>query len=217
MRLLSKIISYIFHPLMMLTFIICIFLLVNPYLFGRSSIKDGWWIIFQVFQTTFLLPAFAVLMMKHLGLVQSLEMEERTDRIIPYISSGIFYIWVYMSVKSNSAFPIVFDIAVLGSTISLFMAFFVNNFSKVSAHATGVGGLISSTLVMMHWFSFRSFYWGNAQIEIPVYRVLMTVILIAGMVCSARLYLNAHDGKDIVQGLFIGFLGSAIATWYFLW
>ena len=202
---------------MMLTLIVSIFLLINPYLFGKSSISQGWWIIFQVFLTTYLMPAFSVLLMRNLGIVQSLEMEERTDRIIPYISSGIFYIWVYMSVKNNSTFPVVFDIAVLGSTISLFMAFFVNNFTKVSAHATGVGGLISTTLVMMHWFSFRSFYWGTTQTEIPVYWVLVGTILIGGLVCSARLYLNAHNNKDIVQGLAIGVAGTVISTWYILW
>lgn len=216
MRTLSKTVSYIFHPLMMLTFIVSVMLLINPYLFGKNSIEEGWWVILQVFLTTFAMPAVAVLMMKRLGLVQSLEMEERTERIIPYISSGIFYIWVYMSVKNNSTFPIVFDIAVLGATISLFLAFFFNNFTKISAHATGVGGLLTITLVIMHWFSYSNFFWGPQRMEIPVYWILVTNIFISGLVCSSRLHLNAHNFRDIIQGLLIGVAGTALAAWWIL-
>jgi hypothetical protein len=216
MRFFCKTISFLFHPLMMLTIIVSFLLIVNPYLFGKSDISQGWWIILQVFLTTYMMPAMAVVMMKSLGMVKSLEMEDRTERIIPYISSGIFYIWVYMSAKSNSMFPVVFDIAVLGSTISLFLAFFFNNFTKVSAHAAGVGGLVAITLVTMHWFSYRIFFWGAEHAELPVYLLLAVNILIAGVVCSARLYLNAHNYRDILYGLIIGAVGIAAATWHIL-
>jgi len=216
MRIFAKAISFIFHPLMILTFIAVILLLINPYLFGKSSIDQGWWILAQVFMTTYLMPAFAVVIMKNLGLIQSLEIEERTERIIPYISTGIFYLWVFMSVKSNNTFPQVFTIAVLGGTISLFLAFFINNFTKVSAHAAGVGGLVGMTLVIMRWFSYSYFYWGIERIEIPVYWILIVVLLIAGLVCSSRLYLKVHEPRDIIQGLIVGLGGTAFATWYFM-
>jgi hypothetical protein len=104
MSAIAKIISYLFHPLTMLTYIAAILLLINPFLFGKSDISQGGWILFQVFASTFLMPAFAVGMMKNLGLVSSYEMEERTDRIIPYIMTGLFYLWVFMSVRKTLLF-----------------------------------------------------------------------------------------------------------------
>jgi hypothetical protein len=212
----AKFISYLFHPLTMLTYIIAILLLINPYMFGKSDISQGWWLILQVFLTTFAMPAFAVLMMKNLGLVSSIEMEERTDRIIPYITTGLFYLWVFMSVRKNNTFPQIYSVAVLGATIGLFLAFFFNNFTKVSAHATGVGGLLGIMLISMRWFSYSYFYFGATRMAIPVYWLLMGVLLLTGLVCTARLLLKVHEPKDILQGFILGLVGMWAAAWFLI-
>lgn len=216
MRLFAKFISYLFHPITMLTYIALILLLINPFLFGKSDVSQGGWILFQVFATTFLMPGFAVLMMKNLGLISSIEMEERTDRIIPYIMTGLFYLWVFMSVRKNTMFPQIYSVAVLGATIGLFLAFFFNNFTKISAHATGVGGLLGLILIAIRWFSYSYFYLGESRMAIPIYWVLMATLLIAGLVCSVRLYLKVHEPKDILQGFIVGIVGMWIAAWYLI-
>jgi hypothetical protein len=40
-RALSKIFSYLFHPLFILTYMLVILLTVNPYAFGMRSVMDG--------------------------------------------------------------------------------------------------------------------------------------------------------------------------------
>lgn len=210
----AKIISYLFHPLTILTYTICILLLINPYLFGKSDISQGGWLILQVFLTTFLMPAGMVMMMKNLGLVKTLEMEERTDRILPYIMSGLLYLWVFMSVKSNNTFPQLFSVAVLGATIGLFLSFFFNNFTKISAHATGMGGLVGMMLITLRWFAYSYFYWSG--MSLPVYWVFIAVLLVAGIVCSSRLVLKAHEPRDILQGFIVGLVGMWIAAWWLI-
>lgn len=196
----------------MLTYIVLILLLINPYIFGKSDITQGWWLVAQVFMSTFLLPAFAIAMMKNLGLVASYEMEERSDRIIPFIATGMFYLWVFMSVRKTNVFPQIYTVAVLGATISLFLAFFFNLFNKISIHAVGVGGLIGIILIALRWFSYSYFYFSQAHIPIPIYWVLIVSILLAGLVCTARLLLNAHEMKDIIQGFLVGLIGMWIAS-----
>ncbi len=212
----AKFISYVFHPLTMLTYIAAILLLINPYLFGKSDISQGGWLLIQVFLSTFALPAFAVMMMKNLGLISSFEMEERTDRIIPYIATGLFYLWVFMSVRKNNTFPQIYSVAMLGATIGLFLAFFFNNFTKISAHATGVGGLVGLMLIAMRWFSYSYCYFGEPRVTIPVYWILMAVLLLSGLVCSARLILKAHEPKDILQGFIVGLVGMWAAAWFLI-
>lgn len=213
MRVFAKFISVVFHPLTMLTYIVLILLLINPYIFGKSNITQGWWLVAQVFMSTFLLPTFAIAMMKNLGLVASYEMEERTDRIIPFIATGMFYLWVFMSVRKTNVFPQIYTVAVLGATISLFLAFFLNLFNKISIHAVGVGGLLGIVLIALRWFSYSFFYFGDARIPIPIYWVLIAIILLSGIVCTARLILNAHQPKDILQGFIVGMIGMGIASY----
>lgn len=213
MRTFAKLISIIFHPLTMLTYIVLILLMINPYIFGKSNITQGWWLVAQVFMSTFLLPAFAVMMMKNLGLVASYEMEERTDRIIPFIVTGMFYLWVFMSVRKTNVFPQIYTVAVLGATISLFLAFFLNLFNKISIHAVGVAGLLGIVLVAMRWFSYSYFYWGESRMAIPIYWLLIITLLVAGLVCTSRLLLKAHEPKDILQGFIVGLLGMGVASY----
>ena len=69
--------SIVFHPLLMLTYMLIILLAVNPYLFGPTitSNKDVWVLI--LFFSTFLIPAFSVFMMKALGMVDSIDLKKR--------------------------------------------------------------------------------------------------------------------------------------------
>ena len=45
----------------------------------------------------------------------------------------------------------------LGATIALFIAFFINIFSKISAHAVGMGGLVAMVLISIISFSHGAF------------------------------------------------------------
>jgi membrane-associated phospholipid phosphatase len=121
-----------------------------------------------------------------------------------------------MSVRKNPTFPQIYSVAMLGATIGLFLAFFFNNFTKISAHATGVGGLLGVILVIIRWFSYSYFYVGAARIAVPIYWVLIIVLLLSGVVCTARLVLKAHEPKDILHGFIVGIVGMWIATWYLI-
>jgi hypothetical protein len=189
-------------------------LLVNPYLFGVNSIKAQSLLILLIFLSTFLLPAISVSMMKALGMVDSFELKDKQERIGPYIITGIFYLWIFVNFKNNSQIPIAFTTFVLGSTIALFIAFFLNIFTKISAHAVGMGGLIGMVTILMilydyHSFSFEIAYVGN--IEMGLSTLLMMVIMLAGMVGSARLLLKAHVPSQVYAGYVVGFSSQFFA------
>lgn len=182
-------------------------LMVNPYLFGVNSIEDSKHLIVLVFVSTFFIPAFAVGMMRATGLVKSFQMESRQDRIIPYIMTGIFYMWMFRTILDHPNIPLAYKIFVLGATIGLFVAFFVNLFSKVSAHAVGMGGLVAMILITTLLFSYGHFIielpFGNIDMSMP--SLLMIAIILAGIVCTSRLLLNAHNIQDLYGGFIIGF------------
>lgn len=217
MQVLAKIISVLFHPLLILTYMLVLFLLVNPYVFGIHSIQEpfGMQLILRVFLSSFFIPMVAVLMLRFTGLVQSLEMPERQERIIPYIVTGIFYLWLFRNLVDNTTIPRLFSSFALGTTISLFLAFFINLFSKISAHAVGMGGIIGMIVLLMNYFpeyKVVQLPWGSEDfLEISTTMVLMLALVLAGLVGSSRLSLKAHEPMDLYGGYFVGFVGQLIA------
>jgi membrane-associated phospholipid phosphatase len=195
----------------MMTYMLILLLLVNPYLFGVNSLSEQKSIkfILTVFFSTFLIPAFAIFMMWRLKLVNTLDMKDKQERIGPFIVTGVFYLWVYRSVLADSNIPTAFLIAALGTTMGLFICFLINLFFKISLHAAGVGGLLGMVMIVMWLYSYGSFtvhlpLIGEADISINF--VLIGTILIAGVVCTARLLLKAHSQLELYAGFALGLL-----------
>ncbi len=216
---LARIISYIFHPLLILTYMLVLLLLVNPYLFGLNSIAESnsKILILRIFLSTFFIPAFSVIVLRLVGMIDSLEMPDKTERIGPYIITGIFYLWMVRNFIDNSNIPAAYTCFVLGATIGLFIAFFINIFSKISAHAVGMGGLIGMVVITMLLFSYGSFsihlgIFGAIHLNMNV--VLMISIILAGLVGTSRLLLQAHDPQDLYGGFIVGFSSQFIALYY---
>ena len=215
LRLLAQIISFIFHPLLIVTYMLALLLLVNPYLFGVSSIGDkaSKLLLLQIFLSTFFIPGVAVVMLRFTGMIQSFQMETKQERIGPYIITGLFYLWMFRNFLDNPSIPTAFTSFLLGATIGLFFAFFINIFSKISAHAVGVGGLLGMVVITMLLFSYDTFTIMMAQgtLEVSMSTILLMAILIAGLVGTARLALQAHDPMDLYGGYLVGFASQFLA------
>lgn len=214
LRFFAQAVSVVFHPLLMLTYMLVLLLLVNPYLFGVNSLEGGKVLVMLVFLSTFFIPAFSVLMMKFLGLVESLQMEDRMERIGPYIITGVFYLWMFRNFLDNNDIPTAYTSFVLGAVIGLFVTFFLNVFTKISAHAVGMGGLLAMVIITMFLFSYGAFtvslpMMGSVQISMNT--VLMLTILMAGLVGTCRLVLDAHEPSDLYGGYLVGFITQFIA------
>jgi len=211
---LAQFFTVLFHPLLMMTYMLVILLLINPYQFGVYNIKEQWKLVFLVFLSTFALPSFALVLMRSLNMVDSLSLETRQERIGPYIITGTFYLWMFINFKQNQAIPHSLTVVTLGATIGLFLAFFFNNFTKISAHAVGVGGLVGMSIISSNFFGFETFTfnsWLFGGLECSTNFVVMVAILLAGIVCTSRLLLRAHSQEQVYGGFAAGLLAMFIA------
>lgn len=129
-------------------------------------------------------------------------MNDPKERLVPFITTGAFYIWAYV-VFRKSGYPQVFDIIILGATITLFAIFMLNLFWKVSAHTGAMGCFIIITIALCMISS------GNVN-----YLVIL-VVLLAGIIGSSRLWLNAHSPAEIFVGYFIGIMSQIIALQFY--
>jgi membrane-associated phospholipid phosphatase len=122
--------------------------------------------------------------------------------------------WIFINFKNNSQIPVAFTTFVLGSTIALFIAFFLNIFSKISAHAVGMGGLIGMVTILMLLYDYHSFAFEIpfvGSMEMSLNTLLMLIILLAGIVGSSRLLLKAHEPVQIYSGYIVGFSAQFFA------
>lgn len=203
-RIFFKIISYIFHPLLLPTYGTLLYLWANPSIEGKqidelTFIKPSM-VVVTIAINTLIMPAMAIIMMKAVGFIKSLEMPDKQDRIIPFIATMTFFIWGFLAIKKSFDFMLpIYMIFVLGSLISLMLSFFINLFIKLSLHMVGMSGLLTGTLLMM------------LSSEKSLIGALVVIIALNGLVAASRYYLKAHTIKEIYLGFMIGIIGQILA------
>jgi hypothetical protein len=214
MKLVAHILSVLFHPLLILTYMLLMTLVVNPYMFGYRHVTDADNLILMVFLTSALIPLIAIMVMKGIGWVQSIQMSDRHERIGPYLVTAVLYLSLYLHLVKSKSFPSPILIATLGSVIALFGGFFLNNFRKISMHAIAIGGFLLFTILLHHSYSTSGFLLPLPflnDLQVPTNYVLYAAILVAGLVCSARLILSKHTPREVYVGFFVGVLGMFLA------
>src|SRR5690606_24876052 len=116
-----------------------LYLQANPIVFGLSRPMEDMILVFQSAITSLLLPLISMVVMWKVKLISSLDMDNRLERIGPYIAMLIFLLWYYLNINQYGVAPI-FRLYILGTIVSLALVFITNLFVKVSAHATGIAG-----------------------------------------------------------------------------
>ena len=212
LRVLAWLISALFHPLFMLSYAYVLLAFFNPYLFGESRFeriftleppypKGAWFISLVLF--TCIIPLVGVVLMRGLGMVRTLSLETRDERKIPYVLAGLFYMSMVAQNGYNNSMPMEVKIFTLGATIALFVAFFINLFSKISMHTVGVGGFLAMLIIIIG----RSY--AGASL------LFVVGILACGLVGTSRLLLGSHKVADIYGGYFVGFISQFVAISYY--
>jgi hypothetical protein len=207
-RFIAHVFSVLGHPLLISTYLLLLLLATNPYAFGVSSLGDpkAERLFLSVFSTSVLLPGVGIGLMRPLGLVRTLELSDKLERTGPYIITGVFYGWLFMTLNGVGAVPNLYAVVLLGATIGLFLNFFFNIFFKISAHAAGMGGLLASLLLTTREWSGAMLGIGafGGTVYISLIWVLAAAILLAGLVGTARLALGAHTPYELWRGYLSG-------------
>lgn len=165
-------------------------------------------LLLLIFLNTFLLPSICIYYLYRVRHIPDMQLDNPEDRRLPYIITIILYIATTYVLKYRLS-PISeiaprISAGLAGITFSLIVVAVVNRYWKISAHATGVGGVIGALGCVLFRF----------DAEMLFYPVLAWILL-GGALCSARLYMNAHTPAQIAAGLTTGILCSVITV--YLW
>ncbi len=202
MRFFAHLISVVFHPLLIVSYVMALLLFVHPLLFSELDRREKLFKMISVFFTTVFLPLFSVFLAWRLKFVRSVQMKSSRDRIIPYVMVMIYYFWIWYVFENQPENPDMTVHFMLGAFLAVCGGWLCNIFFKISMHAIAMGGLLVFGLL----FSFTDPYASGLY--------LSGAVLAAGLVCTSRLIVSDHSSFEIYSGLLIGALTQFIA-WQF--
>jgi hypothetical protein len=188
----SKIITFVFHPLLMPTYGLILMFSSKTYLsFFPLNAKL---IIFGIiFTGTFVFPMILMPFFIYKKYIKKLEMYTKKERILPLIVTFVSYYGTYYAI-SQLPLPVIFNKYLLASTLTVALSLIVTIYWKISLHLIGIGGLLALIASMSFKFTadFRLYF--------------IAIILISGIIAFARLKLKSHSPIQIYTGFFAGFL-----------
>lgn len=191
----SKVLSYLLHPFAVPVYGILI-LFYSGIMFSYAELPAQNRIFWVVLLNITAIPAAAVFLMRFFGVIRDLSLSTRHDRMLPLFIVAICYGMAAWVIRDVSGVYILrrFMVAGMGCTI---FAFAINMFWQVSLHMTAMGGITGALAVLL--------VAGYVEL-LPVFCI---VLLLAGALGSARLYLGKHTLTQVAVGFFGGLAVSA--------
>lgn len=191
MKKFAQVISVVFHPLLMTTYLFAVLAIFLPSVL--LPVRASLWLVFLVFLMTFILPALNFLFFRMSGTIRDISMVERKDRVLPFAFITILYCVVtYMfywkfPVPNLLKMMMIITLMVITSTV-------LTLFYKVSVHAVAIWGILGIMIPL------------NKASEGALLYPLAAGLVIAGIVMSSRLFLDVHRPREVMVGSLLGFV-----------
>ncbi|MFM2251498.1 MAG: hypothetical protein RLZZ358_2428 [Bacteroidota bacterium] len=193
-RKLALFLSVVFQPLLMPSLVFGLLFFGVP---QATSLPEVFKvrIFYLIVTATLLIPIVLMLGLRWSGYVKSLHFEEKSDRRVPFILVTLFYVLTTYFLKEKTELdPILWQgMAVITAAVALLTG--VTYFWKMSAHLTGIGGVLAVTGILGLYFP-----------SVTVAYLLVATLVLGGGIASSRLYLDAHRPAEVYVGLLVGFV-----------
>jgi hypothetical protein len=188
----ARIISIIFHPILIPTYIIAV--LINLNVFFALVIPDDakWKIITLIFITSAIFPIVTLYGMFRFKLIKNLMMDTKEERLYPYITTSMFFFLAYYLIWQINISP-VYYYCLLGASLLSVITLLINLKWKISAHTVSMGAVLGA-FIGLQTVLLINFLW-----------LIAIAFIISGIVGFARLRAGKHTQAQIYSGYFIGF------------
>lgn len=194
----------VFHPLLMPTYLHAIVFKFCTDLVPLTRTAKIQTLLF-IFVSTYLIPVLATGFLWVTGIISSLTLERRSERLIPLLVTGMIY-----SAVSYIFLNYLDMIQILGLfmgmvALSVILTAFITHFWKISSHMVGVGGVCGFVAAVIGQTNNQSLLWP-----------FVISVLVSGLVASSRLYLQAHSTLQVFLGFLLGLVVSWSAVYFFV-
>lgn len=195
----AKIISILGHPIFHPTWMMIILSLsgLTRFISNNDAI-----FLTVTLSMTCILPALIIVIMKKWHIIDSIEMEDKDDRLGPLF---IMILFLYGTLRFFNKIQLlsVFNFYLTATIVVTVLAFITTFFWKISLHTLG-WGCFTACLFIMTMMSISMY--------LPYF---IGSIIVSGIVASARLKLQSHSNAQILAGFAMGFV-TVILIYYFI-
>ena len=217
MKIVSQLISFIFHPIFIVLYAYFIYFNTDTYtnrilyLFSPGFFKL---FLLFLFSMAVFFPLTTIIIMKRTGWISSYDIPERKERLPVLVFTMIYYVMTYYIFRSwnqNLSFFIDPFISFLfGGLVLLSVLFFITTFWKISLHSSSIAGLAGGSMALLllqrEAYNLDTMMWVNSFLLLSI-----------GLVSFSRLKLNAHQYGQVLAGTAAGFIVMfmiVINQWY---
>jgi len=192
----ARVISIIFHPLLMPSLGMLLLLNSGSYLSLLSSDAKRAMVMI-ILLSTLLFPISILPVLYYRKLVSDIQIQKREERTLPFLLILILYILTFIFLKRM---PLHTQIHAYALTLPLMVFFLLlaNIKFKISTHMMGVGGITGLIISLIIIFG------------LPLQLLFILAVLVSGLVCTSRIILTDHSGLELYGGYFLGLLVTAL-------
>lgn len=185
----ARIMSMLFTP-----FYLPLVGLVALFLFSYMSLLPLAYklpMLLMVYISTILMPSLLIHLYRKFQGWTSKELGRKERRVVPYLISILCYFGCFFLMEYRNT-PRVISIILVAALVIQMVCALINVWWKISTHTAAIGGVAGGLVVYSIAFSFN-----------PIW-CLAFVILLAGMVGTARMILRQHTLAQVVTGFLVG-------------
>lgn len=190
MKVLSKAISAVLHPILIPIYIVLIiFSRFSPFSITPPIIKFYIYIFTILF--LFIIPISGIYILKRFKVIKTYSLDDREDRIYPLVLT-ICSAVIALLLIVDTDYTQIFRLLLLFLITILSLVTLVSTYWKISVHMTSIGAL-SAYLLLLH-----NSYGGDTWI------LYVISFILSGFLAAARLNLGKHNIYQIISGFLLG-------------
>ena len=187
--ILAQLLSYGLHPGSLPTVGTLYIIYALPQIFSLESIVR---MMSIVLVGTYIIPVIVIYIMTLLGIIESVHLINKKDRIYPYTITTLSALLTSRILTSMGA-PLEIIYCSLGCAFILVVSAVLIPFFKSSAHLAGITGFAGLYLGM------------NEKYGSGEFKNMLIIILLCIALAWARIYLKRHTLKELLTGSVLGF------------
>ena len=196
----ARLVSLVFTPFYLpLVGLIALFSL--SYL-NQYPLSYKFFVLIVVYFFTILLPTFLIHLYRRYQGWTLFELGRKERRVVPYVISILCY-FTCIYLMEQMHIPHFMGSIVIAALLVQIVCALVNVWWKISTHTAAIGGVAGALFVFSEVFGFNPIWW------------LCLILIIAGLLGTARMLLRQHSLSQVVGGFFVGFV-CAVAAIVFL-
>lgn len=187
--------AYILHPLLMPLIGTLLYFVITPRFLDPELLRAR---LFAVAIITVFIPVVSFFLLKTLKIVNSIHLEEVSERKVPLMVQGLLLLLIVKMVFDPYDNPEMyyFFVGVLFSTFTALLLVFIN--FKTSLHQMGIAGVTMFLIGL------------SVHFKVNMLVLIGFLIIGNGWVASSRLHTKSHTYIELIMGFFIGVIPQLI-------